>query len=301
MLFPQRIAIRMSTSKSNDGSATGSGASPIDYETFRKSFDKAYIAWSRTNSITPELRSIVESYELTADEFEKLITNRQLQRYIALIDGKIRFDEPPGPPLGEIIGKMIKTIGRQLDGPNDVEILDMPNDNGILSYSMCLRITTDVRVSNRSVKRPDASFKVRRPLIPAPPPNWLKMQPNGHPYPNLVIEVAVNNEGPQLLDDMQRYFSRRTSIRVGIGVKYWTAGRKFWVGWAERRPGGLGGRLHTQMQWPPNHHDISTATNIIYNIPMATIYGPNIPMPPGLSPSLNIDTDVIRMTILENV
>src|SRR5947207_15851602 len=109
-----------------------------------------------------------------------------------------------------------------------------------------LFMATDVRLSNRSIKRPDASFKIRRPQIPVPPPFWLKLQPNGHPYPNLVVEVTVNHEGPQKLrDDMQRYFTRRTSIRVWIGVKYWMAGRKFWVGWAERRPNGVRGTLHT--------------------------------------------------------
>lgn len=36
------------------------------------------------------------------------------------------------------------------------------------------------------------------------------------------------------------------------------------------------------MQWPPNYHDINIATNIIYTIPMATIFGPNIPIPPGV-------------------
>ena len=163
-------------------------------------------------------------------------------------------------------------------------------------------MAADVRLNNRSIKRPDASFKIRRSQIPVPPPVWLKWQPNGHPYPNLVVEVAVNNEGPQkLLSDMQRYFTRHTSIRVWIGVKFWKAVRKFWVGWAERRPNGVGGRLHTQMDWPPNHHDINVATNIVYNIPMATIYGPNIPMPPGLPPALTLDTDIIRSTILEEV
>ena len=163
-------------------------------------------------------------------------------------------------------------------------------------------MATDVRLNKRSIKRPDASFKIRRTQIPTPPPVWLKLQPNGHPYPNLVVEVAVNHEAPKkLLDDMQRYFTRRTSIRVWIGVKYWPAGRKFWVGWAERRPNGVGGTLHTQMSWPRNHHDINVATNIVYNIPMATIYGPNIPMPPGLPPTLTLDTDIIRLTILEEV
>jgi hypothetical protein len=163
-------------------------------------------------------------------------------------------------------------------------------------------MTIDVHCDNRNKKRPDASYKIRRPDIPAPPPAWLKFLPNGQPYPNLVVEVAVNNESPtRLLGDMQRYFRRETSVRIWIGVKYWTASGKFWCEWAGRRPVGLGGRLHTQMLWPPHHHDIDVATNIVYSIPMATIFGPQIPIPAALPAVLTIDTDVIRRTILAEV
>lgn len=290
----------MSSSKSNIVSSAKFHV--VDYDTLRKSFNKAYNVWFKNNFIPEELYSEIKSYEVTPEEFDKLTKNRQLQRYIALIDGIIRFDELPVPPHGAIIGTINKSLARQLDGPNDMEILVMVNDDGMLFSDIFLRITIDVRINNRSIKRPDSSFKIRPSQIPVSPPNWLKMQPNGHPYPNIVVEVAVNHESPQkLLGDMQRYFSRRTSIRVWIGVKYWAAERKFWVGWAERRVGGVGGKLHTQMQWPPNHHDINISTNIVYNISMPTIFGPNIPMPPGLSPTLTIDTDVIRLMILEEV
>jgi Uma2 family endonuclease len=73
-------------------------------------------------------------------------------------------------------------------------------------------MTIDVHCDNRNKKCPDASYKIRRPDIPAPPPAWLKFLPNGQPYPNLVVEVDVNNESPtSLLEDMQRYFRRETS------------------------------------------------------------------------------------------
>lgn len=76
----------------------------------------------------------MESYEVTAEEFEKLITNRQFQCYTALIDDKINFDELPGPPHGEIIGEMIQLLGRQLNDPNRVKILITASDNGMFSY-----------------------------------------------------------------------------------------------------------------------------------------------------------------------
>jgi hypothetical protein len=165
-----------------------------------------------------------------------------------------------------------------------------------------LIVAIDVPCDNRNKKRPDASFKIRLPNIPNPRPLWLKLLPNGQPYPNLVIEVAVNNESPNdLLADMQRYFRRQTSIRVWVGVEYWKRSRKFWVGWGERRPGGIGGRLHTEFDFPPNHHPINLPTNIIYRIPMRTIFGPQIPIPANLPANLLIDTDEIRSTIISEV
>ena len=72
----------------------------------------------------------------------------------------------------------------------------------------------------RTKKRPDASFRLDQDKLPNPPPNWIVNLPNGLPTPNVVVEVAVNNEGPrQFLDDADRYFSPMTSTRVWIGCK----------------------------------------------------------------------------------
>jgi hypothetical protein len=283
--------------------AAVTSSEPIDYEAFRKSFTKAYNSWFRSRSIEPILRSIIESYDLTAEQFDNLTGNRQLQRYITLVDGKIRFEELPETPHGEIIGALIQLLNMQMVGPNDVQtqVLLMTNDNGTLPYGKFLILSSDIRLNDTSIKRPDISYTILPPRIPQPQPAWLQLQPNGHPYPNLVVEVAVNHESAQkLLSDMQRYFTRRTSIRIWIGVKYWAAGRKFWVGWAERKPNGVGGTLHTAMDWPQNHHHIDLATNLVYNIPMNTIYGPDIPMPPNLPPTLDLDTDAIRSVILSS-
>ena len=108
-------------------------AEVTDNETFKKSFDKAYNTWFRWNLIAADLRKIVESYEVTAEEFEQLAGNRQSRRYIALINGRIRFDELSGPPHGAIIGRITKLLGTQLDGPNGVEMLCTVNDDGILT------------------------------------------------------------------------------------------------------------------------------------------------------------------------
>jgi len=151
-------------------------------------------------------------------------------------------------------------------------------------------------------KRPDAAFRLRENQIPNPPPPWIRYLANGAPYPNVVVEVAVNNESPQkLMDDADRYFSPITSTRVWIGVKVWLKDKKFWVGWAERAANGVGATIHTTMQWPPNHHPWDTDVNTIYQIPMALIYGPGIPIPPMANSGafLHIDTDMIRQEIVE--
>jgi hypothetical protein len=127
---------------------------------------------------------------------------------------------------------------------------------------------------------------------------------NGAPYPNIVVEVAVNDESPtKLMNDCQRYFTATTSVRVWIGVKYWSAEKKFWVGFAQRSPGGVGATVTTQFQFPPNHHDINVPTNIVYSLPMTTVFGPGIAFPQGMAANavLRIDTDIIRQKILHNI
>ena len=119
----------------------------------------------------------------------------------------------------------------------------------------------DCQINNRSVKRPDSSFHLYENSIPQPPPGWLKFMANGAPYPNIVVEVVVNHESPnKLMRDCQRYFSATTSVRLWIGVEYWKAGKKFWVGYAVRRVGGVGATVTSQFRFPPNHHDINGPT-----------------------------------------
>jgi len=96
-------------------------------------------------------------------------------------------------------------------------------------------IMPDLLLNVGTIIRPDASFGLRPGAIPTPPPARLKFLPNGDPYPNIVVEVVVNNERPNTLkEDCHRYFGNMTSVRVWIGVKVWVAGKKFSVWWADR-------------------------------------------------------------------
>lgn len=162
----------------------------------------------------------------------------------------------------------------------------------------------DCKLNNRSIKRPDTSFHLHQNSIPQPPLGWLKFMSNGALYPNIVVEVAVNHESPtKLMNDCQRYFTATTSVHLWIGVKYWTADKKFWVGFAVRRPGGVGATVMSQFQFPPDHHDINVPKNIIYSVPMTTVFGPGIAFPQGMAANavLRIDTDIIRQKILHNI
>src|SRR5947199_79915 len=128
----------------------------------------------------------------------------------------------------------------------------------------------------------------------------MKFFANGVPYPNVVVEVAVNNEGPQKLkDDCHRYFSNTTSVCIWIGIKMWVPERKFWVGWAERSPTGNRATIHTNMRFPPHHHPIGTPVNLVYQIPMQTVYGVGVPIPQNSPATLDIDSDGIRGIIQE--
>jgi len=73
-----------------------------------------------------------------------------------------------------------------------------------------------------AIKCSDLSFGIRPTALPNLPPAWLRFLPNGAPYPNVVVEVAVNNEGPTKLQaDCHRYFSNSTSVCVWIGIEVW--------------------------------------------------------------------------------
>jgi hypothetical protein len=52
------------------------------------------------------------------------------------------------------------------------------------------------------------------------------------------------------------------------------------------------------MQWPPNHTTYIVPTNIVYQIPMTTIFGAGVPIPAGVAATLDINTGLIREVIL---
>jgi hypothetical protein len=62
-----------------------------NYKTFKKSFDRIYNDRFKTRKIDDEAAKTVTSQVISVQDFKKLTINRQLARYVSLIDGKIRF------------------------------------------------------------------------------------------------------------------------------------------------------------------------------------------------------------------
>jgi len=105
----------------------------FDLPKFKKVFDRAYNDWFQTTCISPDLRTAVESQDVSIELFEKLTLNRQYQRYITLVEGRIRFDELPNAPHGEIVGCVIGMIMNQTGGTGSRAIFGMSSDNGLVT------------------------------------------------------------------------------------------------------------------------------------------------------------------------
>jgi hypothetical protein len=114
------------------------GSSPppsFKYGTFKRLFDRAYNEWYRSGSINEELAEKVTSQSISVEDFQKLTTGRQLARYIALIDRKIRFDELPKKPHGELAHFLAMILSRQFDEGAIGAILVGCSDNGMIFFS----------------------------------------------------------------------------------------------------------------------------------------------------------------------
>jgi hypothetical protein len=267
---------------------------------FNRIYDQYYIRGGA--DIDQNLLGEICNTMISMDFFDTLTLGKRYQGRIALIDGKVRFDQIPLPPHGQVIGSLTSCIVRALGVGLPGAMLQMYSDNGMHTQFDYDANREDIILTAIRKKRPDNSWGLRRTQLPNPPPAWIQFDAHGVPTANIVIEVAVENENPdQLMSDCRAYFGRNTSTTLWVGVEIWLAGQKFWVGWAERAPNGVGEIVHTQMQWVPNHTSFLVPTNITYNIPMQIAYGPGIPIPVGTPPTIDIDVEMIRLTIVENV
>jgi len=106
-----------------------------EYKTFpdfEKDFNAAYNQFYLSHGIDDDLKRSVTDFDLTIAQFEKITLNKQHQRYITLDEGKIRFDEMPLRPHGELVHLLDKIISRQVEGPTMTDGLEGALDNGML-------------------------------------------------------------------------------------------------------------------------------------------------------------------------
>jgi hypothetical protein len=81
---------------------SNSSAEQTTFADFQKHFNKAYNHFYVSHVINEDLKRRISQFELTIAQFKKITLNKQYQRYITLDEGKIRFDEIPGRPHGEL-------------------------------------------------------------------------------------------------------------------------------------------------------------------------------------------------------
>jgi hypothetical protein len=109
-----------------------STAPSYNFEKFKRLFRKAYNQWYRRRvDIDKELLDQISSQKIPVSDFKKLTLPLEGQRYIALIDGSIRFDYIPNSPHGELIYRLSTNIWRQLEKEG---VLYGCGDNGVIFF-----------------------------------------------------------------------------------------------------------------------------------------------------------------------
>jgi hypothetical protein len=113
-----------------DAEFTASPSERRSFAAFQKNFNRAYNQFYASHNVDVDLKRTITENEITIPQFEKLTLTKQYQRYITLENGRIRFDEIPMRPHGEIAGVVHLIISRQVEG--FMEGLKAAMDNGIL-------------------------------------------------------------------------------------------------------------------------------------------------------------------------
>jgi hypothetical protein len=101
-----------------DAEITASPSERWNFAAFEKIFNRAYNQFYVSHNVDVELKRTITENEITILEFEKLTLTKQYQRYITLEDGRIRFDELPMRPHGEIATVVNSINARQVEGVN---------------------------------------------------------------------------------------------------------------------------------------------------------------------------------------
>jgi hypothetical protein len=69
----------------------------------KATFESVYTQYHKSGVVDKHLLAILANQDVDAHTFVQWTSGKQFQKYIALVDGKIRFDELPITPHGELI------------------------------------------------------------------------------------------------------------------------------------------------------------------------------------------------------
>jgi hypothetical protein len=120
-------------------SITSNNPRHAQVKSFIKKFNQLYKQIYDYRSVDEGLKHEIENATITIALFDRLTRGKPCERYIALIDGHIRFDEAPNHPHGQIVGRLSFKISSQLGAEMPPELMTSVVDDGrpTLTHPKC--------------------------------------------------------------------------------------------------------------------------------------------------------------------
>jgi hypothetical protein len=124
-------AISTSTAQTMSSLVPDSDEDPM--KELRRLFNRVYTKWSRGEQIDEGTVAAISNLEVSEEHFLALTSKREYSKYIALIDYRIRFDEIPLEPHGEVISYMIDHLSNAFQTRSQTHVLFGASANGMAS------------------------------------------------------------------------------------------------------------------------------------------------------------------------
>ena len=99
----------------------------------RRLFNQVYSKWSRREEVDERAIAALSNLDVSEEQFLALTGNREYSKYIALIDYRVRFDDIPLDPHGQIIGYMNAYLASVFQTTSPANVLFAACGNGMAS------------------------------------------------------------------------------------------------------------------------------------------------------------------------
>jgi hypothetical protein len=99
----------------------------------RRLFGRVYTKWSRREQIDEGTLAAISTLEVSEEDFLALTGNREYSKYIALINYRLRFDEIPLRPHGQVISYIVDHLSNVFQTRSQAHVLFGASDNGMAS------------------------------------------------------------------------------------------------------------------------------------------------------------------------